>query len=158
MKHAINLFILQSNEACTMESPIRYSAEYHQAQTVSGEPPTHAKRRRDDEEDQMDTSDDDADSANGDFDDPPLPWDEDWLRLSDDERAADSNSFPRRDSAKNKRINVQEARRKSLSPSSEEDSATTDSSAAAGRILCPRDKLLVFTTGTLTYTPHQARD
>ncbi|RWS30144.1 F-box/WD repeat-containing protein 5-like protein [Leptotrombidium deliense] len=69
------------------------------------------------------------------FSDPPLPWDENWFSLSGDEH--DETSLTAQASA---------------SCSSDDDSRDEPSE---GRILDEREKLLIFTSGSLTYTPHQ---
>lgn len=131
----IDYFGAHSNEACTMESPIRYSSEYHSSQN---------NRRRKRKEIKHD---DDTDSGS-DFDDPPLPWNEEWLRLSDDEHQEPSNSYVQSQEEEQPKSSTS----RHQTPTSEEESSESKSNS---RILCSNDKLLIFTTGSLTYTPHQ---
>lgn len=127
----------QSHEACTNESPIRYSSEYRSQQ--------QRYRKRTNFKDSKNLSNE-TDSDN-DFDDPPLPWNEEWLKLSDDE--LNDNVVSNNDNSIDKSIDEQKLLC-SRTPSSEEES-----DSKSNKILCNSDKLLVFTAGSQTYTPHQ---
>lgn len=126
----IDFYGAESNLVCTAESPIRYSAEYRCEQfrrqsTMSTR--TDSKDSADGAHSTAMSRDIDSDN---DFDDPPLPWNEEWLKLSDDE--ADEGQ-----------------------PSNPKQKKRPDSEASTSKLLCNSDKLLVFTSGSLTYTPHQ---
>ncbi|XP_054154211.1 F-box/WD repeat-containing protein 5-like [Oppia nitens] len=90
--HRIDYFGADSNISCTNESPIRYNAEYHRCQQHQQQQHHHQQQqqlqtnqRHGDSSLSRTISNDSDGSTNSDFDDPPLPWDEDWLKLSDDD-------------------------------------------------------------------------
>jgi len=128
----IDFFGAKSEEACTMQSPIRYSCEYLKKQSNSKV---------------LNKDDLDSDTDN-DFDDPPLPWEEEWTNLSEEEQTiapslTNGQSFSKIDSHQHQ------------IKKSQHSYEEYDSSESEGRYLATNDKLLIFTTGSLTYTPHQ---
>ena len=133
----IDFYGAESNLVCTAESPIRYSAEYRCEQSRRQSSLSNRTDSKDsaDGAHSMDRNDSRDVESDNDFDDPPLPWDEDWLKLSDDE-FDDKPSNP-----KQKKSN--------------HDQKEVKSEASTSKLLCNGDKLLVFTSGSLTYTPHQ---
>lgn len=139
--HHIDYFGADSSISCTSESPIRYSAEYRCEQKSSL---NHYSNT-----DPMSRTLSAETESDSDFDDPPLPWNEDWLKLSDDE--LNDNNPPNLTKPKHKIKSISGRKAmKSRNSSSEDDSGETMS-----RLLCNRDKLLIFTSGSQTYTPHQ---
>lgn len=130
----IDYYGAHSSEACTNESPIRYSAEYRCEQQSNRVTKYRNHKNRSN----------DTDSDN-DFDDPPLPWNEEWLNLSDDESIDDVSKVNDSENAA-----IDQRLLGSRTSFSEEDS-----DSKSNRVLCNGDKLLVFTAGSLTYTPHQ---
>ncbi|XP_013777104.1 F-box/WD repeat-containing protein 5-like isoform X2 [Limulus polyphemus] len=127
-------FNAECQEACTVYSPIRYSLEYRRVESA---------REGVDSDDN-----DDNNSTSPDFEDPPLPWDEDWFELSEEDGSEVSN-----------KINIfQENFRDNDVESEKEERETVDSieeDLSGEKLLDPREKYLIFTTGSLTYTPHQ---
>ncbi|XP_015920687.2 F-box/WD repeat-containing protein 5 [Parasteatoda tepidariorum] len=126
-------FTAESKEACTMESPIRYSQEYRRAEVQS-------------------ESSEEEENTSSDFEDPLLPWDEEWSGLSEEENCQQQHFGRRKMKSRKlsqKKTNIQQE---------EEESEAGDSleeDGSVGKILDPREKFLIFTTGSLTYTPHQ---
>lgn len=123
----------ESKEACTMDSPIRYSQEYRRAESAEIVSP------------QDDVVYDDENTSS-DFEDPPLPWDEDWSELSDE-----NGDEP--DSSRVSRPPPPPLQDDDDDSAGESESVDEDTSGE--KILDPREKFLIFTTGSLTYTPHQ---
>ncbi|CAG2170669.1 unnamed protein product, partial [Oppiella nova] len=134
-----------SNISCTNQSPIRYSSEYRCEQQSSSSTTNRNQRTCDN---LSRTVSNDTDSGDSDFDDPPLPWNEDWLNLSDDEL----NDYTTTGAVNTSKSDHKSAKRDSKSPNL---SPEEESSATTSRLLCNEDKLLLFTSGSLTYTPHQ---
>ncbi|RWS11666.1 F-box/WD repeat-containing protein 5-like protein [Dinothrombium tinctorium] len=109
----------QSSFVCSTQSPIRYSVDYRKNNFSND-------------------SDSSTPSSEGNsFSDPPLPWEENWFSLSDDEDNGKKDKLPSKD------------------PQPSSSSSSDDELKSEGRILDEREKLLIFTSGSLTYTPHQ---
>ncbi|GFR16805.1 hypothetical protein TNCT_380341 [Trichonephila clavata] len=130
-------FTAESNEACTMDSPIRYSQEYRRAESA----------------DMSSESSGDEENTSSDFEDPLLPWDEEWSGFSEDEA---NHAVPHRRRSKKKSHKVnQNGISKSYVNEEEESADSLEDDTSIEKILDPREKFLIFTTGALTYTPHQ---
>ncbi|XP_035230118.1 F-box/WD repeat-containing protein 5-like [Stegodyphus dumicola] len=134
-------FTAESKEACTMDSPIRYSQEYRRAESA---------------EIASESSDDD-DNTSSDFEDPLLPWDEEWSGLSEDESSQIRHVRVSRKSrtAVAREDNLMSSLRNDDEESDHETADSLEEDTSIEKILDPREKFLIFTTGSLTYTPHQ---
>lgn len=130
-------FSAESKEACTMDSPIRYSQEYRRAESADNG-----------------SESSEEENTSSDFEDPLLPWDEEWSGLSEDESSHISiyrrprKGKTKRDGPGTSYINDDEDSDHDGGDSQEEDTSIE-------KILDPREKFLIFTAGSLTYTPHQ---
>ncbi|XP_054711080.1 F-box/WD repeat-containing protein 5-like [Uloborus diversus] len=134
-------FTAESKEACTMDSPIRYSQEYRHAESAE-----IASESSEDEE-----------NTSSDFDDPLLPWDAEWSGLNDEHGHISLNRRSRK--CKLKKIKDENSPPTPYTNEEEDsDRETADSleeDVSIEKILDHREKFLIFTTGSLTYTPHQ---
>ncbi|KAF8766584.1 F-box/WD repeat-containing protein 5-like [Argiope bruennichi] len=130
-------YTAESNEACTMDSPIRYSQEYRRAESA----------------DMPSDSSEEEDNTSSDFEDPLLPWDEEWSGLSDEEYG----HLPLFGASSKKKFakSNQSSAPKLCSNEEDENADSLDDDSSIEKILDPREKFLIFTTGSLTYTPHQ---
>ncbi|GIX69712.1 hypothetical protein CDAR_477981 [Caerostris darwini] len=128
-------FTAESNEACTTDCPIRYSQEYRKAEkAISSD------------------SSEEEENTSSDFDDPPLPWDEEWSGQNEHD---DHNSqYKCRSKKKSSKLN-QKTDTKLCINEEEESADSLEDDCSIEKILDPREKYLIFTTGALTYTPHQ---
>ncbi|CAG2118281.1 unnamed protein product [Medioppia subpectinata] len=149
----IDFYGADSNISCTNESPIRYSSEYRCEQRSSA---TDSVGQRTGDTLRRAVSND-TDSGDSDFDDPPLPWNEDWLKLSDDELNEDvvSDAFPISKITSKKHSYNKSSNSPKVGSHSQNSCTEEESSSRSSRLLCNRDKLLLFTSGSQTYTPHQ---